>query len=290
MKRRSLRRFVPRPTYANVIATIALFVALGGVAVAAGLPRNSVGPNQLKRGAVTPAKIRKNAVTPGKIAPGAVTPGKLGANAVLPGNLGNGIISTSKIAAGAVIASTIKNGVVTNNKLANGSVNTAKLADSAVNSSKLANNAVTAAKLANDSVTPAKLSFPISAPGTVSPLASGQTLRGIFDLGTTATAANEIEKAAISYASPLATTAPAVTVLLPGQTTANCAGIGANLTPAATAGNLCVYLIEGTNLADTVPGEGLVAEGNTRLGFGLSAKAKAAGNFTAIGFWAVTAP
>ena len=31
-----------------MIATIALFVALGGVAVAAGLPKNSVGPKQLK--------------------------------------------------------------------------------------------------------------------------------------------------------------------------------------------------------------------------------------------------
>ena len=40
-----------------MIATIALFVALGGAAVAAGLPKNSVGANQLKRGAVTAAKI-----------------------------------------------------------------------------------------------------------------------------------------------------------------------------------------------------------------------------------------
>ena len=281
MERSGLRRFVPRPTYANVIATVALFIALGGVAVAAGLPRNSVGPNQLKRGAVTPAKIRKNAITPGKIAPGAVTPGKLGANAVLPGNLGNGIISTSKIAAGAVIASTIKNGVITNNKLANGSVNTAKLADSAVS----------AGKIANGSVTPAKLSFQTTAPGVVQPLAAGQTLRGVFDVGAGASVAGDIAKGAISYASPLAATPPAVTVLLPGQTTANCTGLGnGNSTPGATAGNLCIYVTEATNLADTLPGEGLVAEGNTRLGFGLSAKAKAAGNFSAIGQWAVTAP
>ncbi|MGD9734570.1 MAG: hypothetical protein AB7V58_03010 [Solirubrobacterales bacterium] len=263
-----------------MIATIALFVALGGAAVAAGLPKNSVGPRQLKRGSVTAAKIRKNAITPGKIAPGAVTPGKLGANAVLPGNLGNGIISTSKIAAGAVIASTIKNGVVTNNKLANGSVNAAKLAD----------NAVTASKIANGSVSAAKLNFQTTAPGNVSPLATGQTLRGVFDLGSTATAAAEIEKAAVSYYSPLAAP-PTVTVLLPNQTTANCAGLGnGSSTPAATAGNLCVYVTEATNLADTVPGEGLVVEGNTRLGFGLSAKAKAVGNFSAIGQWAVTAP
>ena len=46
--------YVPKLNYSNVIATIALFVALGGAAVAAGLPKNSVGTKQLKRGAVTP--------------------------------------------------------------------------------------------------------------------------------------------------------------------------------------------------------------------------------------------
>lgn len=282
MKRRSLRRFAPRPTYANVIATIALFVALGGVAVAAGLPRNSVGPNQLKRGAVTAAKIRRQAVTSGKIKAGAVTPGKLGANAVLPGNLGNGVISSSKIAAGAVIAATIKNGVVTSNKLANGSVNTAKLADSAVNG----------AKIANGSIGAAKLNFQTSAPGNVAPLAAGQTLRGVFDLGGAAGAElPAVAKAAVSYYSPLASP-PAVTVLLPNETSPNCAGLGnGNSTPAATAGNLCVYIGAFTNLTDSKPEEVLTVEGNSRLGFGLSIKAKEAKKeFSAIGQWAVTAP
>lgn len=45
-------------TYANVIATIALFAALGGGAYAATqLPKNSVGAAQLKKSAVTPAKL-----------------------------------------------------------------------------------------------------------------------------------------------------------------------------------------------------------------------------------------
>jgi Collagen triple helix repeat (20 copies) len=52
----------PRLTYANVIATIALFLALGGSAWAAtNLPKNSVGPAQLKKGAVTPTKINRAA-------------------------------------------------------------------------------------------------------------------------------------------------------------------------------------------------------------------------------------
>ena len=65
-----------------MIATIALFVALGGAAVAAGLPKHSVGPRQLKRGAVTAAALRKAAVTSGKLAPKSVIAGKLGPNSV----------------------------------------------------------------------------------------------------------------------------------------------------------------------------------------------------------------
>lgn len=45
-------------TYANVIATLALFVALGGASYAATqLPANSVGTKQIKKEAVTPAKL-----------------------------------------------------------------------------------------------------------------------------------------------------------------------------------------------------------------------------------------
>jgi hypothetical protein len=45
-------------TFANVIACLALFVALGGVSYAAlQLPKNSVGAKQLKKKAVTPAKL-----------------------------------------------------------------------------------------------------------------------------------------------------------------------------------------------------------------------------------------
>jgi hypothetical protein len=46
-------------TYANVIATLALFVALGGSSYAAlQLPKGSVGTKQLKRNAVTSPKVK----------------------------------------------------------------------------------------------------------------------------------------------------------------------------------------------------------------------------------------
>lgn len=261
-------------TYSNVIASLALFAALSGVAVAAGLPKNSVGPNQLKKGAVTGPKIRKGAVTAGKLGPKSVVAGKLGPNAVTPGNIVNGGITTAKIGGGAVIASSIKNGVITTNKLQNG----------AVTGPKLAANAVGTANLANDSVTSAKLGPEVL--GTPTPLRAGQTLRGVFDLGGTASGIGALFRAGVTYQFPLSSNPPAVTIVKKGgPVTANCPGLGASgSAPGATAGNLCIYLTEETNL------EALTAENNTRLGFGLVAKATAATDTVAFGQWAVTAP
>src|SRR4051794_19705792 len=56
----ALRR---RITYANVVATLALILALGGTSYAAfKLPRNTVGKTQLKHNAVTARAIARGAV------------------------------------------------------------------------------------------------------------------------------------------------------------------------------------------------------------------------------------
>lgn len=53
-----MKLFRAKLTFANVVACLALFVALGGVSYAAlQLPKNSVGSKQLKKKAVTPAKL-----------------------------------------------------------------------------------------------------------------------------------------------------------------------------------------------------------------------------------------
>ncbi|HVO55607.1 MAG TPA: hypothetical protein VMT37_14435 [Solirubrobacterales bacterium] len=63
-----MKRLVPRLSYANVMATIAVFIALGGAGYAAiGLPKNSVGARQVRAGAITSAKIRRGAVTGSKV-------------------------------------------------------------------------------------------------------------------------------------------------------------------------------------------------------------------------------
>lgn len=55
-----LRRVPGNITYANVVASLALFIALGGVSYAAvKLPANSVGTKQLKNGSVTTKKLNR---------------------------------------------------------------------------------------------------------------------------------------------------------------------------------------------------------------------------------------
>jgi hypothetical protein len=59
--------------YANLTATLALIVALGGTSYAAiKLPANSVGSTQLKKHAVTSSKLRANAVTSGTVRNGSL--------------------------------------------------------------------------------------------------------------------------------------------------------------------------------------------------------------------------
>lgn len=60
---RRLHRMRHRLTYANVTATLALFVALGGTSYAAAtLARNSVGKSQIRSGAVRSDEIRNGTI------------------------------------------------------------------------------------------------------------------------------------------------------------------------------------------------------------------------------------
>ncbi len=73
-----MKQIRKRLTYANVMSSIAVFIVLGGAAIAASqLPKNSVGTKQLKNNAVTTKKIKKNAVTTAKIKDSAVDGAKV---------------------------------------------------------------------------------------------------------------------------------------------------------------------------------------------------------------------
>ena len=74
-----------RLTYANIVATIALFLALGGASYAAfKLPKKSVGTRQLKPESVTGAKVKTGSL-PGSV----LVPGSVAGNALKAGVLPN---------------------------------------------------------------------------------------------------------------------------------------------------------------------------------------------------------
>jgi hypothetical protein len=75
-------------SYTNVVATLALFVALGGGAYAAlRLPRNSVGSTQLKANAVNSSKVKNGSLRAGDFKAGQIPAGPTGEQG-LPGAQG----------------------------------------------------------------------------------------------------------------------------------------------------------------------------------------------------------
>ena len=69
-----MRTIRSKLTYANVMATVAVFIALGGTAYAATqLKKNSVGTKQIKNQAVTAAKIKNGAITGAQVQSGSLT-------------------------------------------------------------------------------------------------------------------------------------------------------------------------------------------------------------------------
>jgi hypothetical protein len=107
-----MKKLRERFTYANVMATVAVFIALGGTSYAISkLPKNSVGSKQIKKNAVKAVEVAKNAV-------------------------GN-----TEIKRDAVTTEKVRDRALTSSKIAAGAVTTSNLADAAVNKSKLASDA-----------------------------------------------------------------------------------------------------------------------------------------------------
>jgi hypothetical protein len=85
-----MTRIRGRATYANVLATVALFVALGGTGYAV----TTIGTAQIRNGAVSTPKLRNGSVTTIKLRAAAVTGPKIR----------NGSVGGTKIAPGTLLA------------------------------------------------------------------------------------------------------------------------------------------------------------------------------------------
>jgi hypothetical protein len=94
-----------RITYANVVATMALFLAICGGAVAASqLAKNSVGPKQLKKNSVTSVKIKKDAVNGAKVKDGSLSGADLKDGTITGPKIADGAITPAKLSVAPVPA------------------------------------------------------------------------------------------------------------------------------------------------------------------------------------------
>jgi hypothetical protein len=242
-----------RPGGATVIASVALFVALGGTGYAAfSLPKNSVGSKQLKSNAVTTSKLKNNAVTTGKLKNNAVTTGKLK----------NGAVTAGKINA---------SGLTVPNALHANSADSATSATNATN----ATNAITA--------TSAATAATVTGQGT---LASGKTeigiVGGVFQNGPTVSSPLAVT-VTFPMLAPVALTGSSIEV----APTASCTGSTAN--PTAAAGFVCIYpdiMIAASGISGDTG-----VNGDKKLGFELDWVATSANQESSVrAEWAYTAP
>ena len=135
-----LSRLRRRASFANVTASLALFVALGGTSYAAiQLPRNSVGQDQIrtggvgkgeiKTGGVGSAEIRSGAVRKSEIATGGVGASELHTYSVRAKEIKKGSVKADELDTGAVTAGKIAKDAVTSNEIKDGSIDAADIND-----------------------------------------------------------------------------------------------------------------------------------------------------------------
>jgi hypothetical protein len=95
---------IRRPRYADVAATLALVLVMGGTAYAAA----TVNTADIVDGAVTTPKIANEAVTNAKIEPGAVGTGKLASGSVTHVKLGANAVTGSNVSSNSLTLADLK--------------------------------------------------------------------------------------------------------------------------------------------------------------------------------------
>lgn len=126
-----------RPSPALVIACVALFAALSGSALAAGLAKNTVRSPQIVDGTIRTVDLRDNAVAAGKIAPDAVDTTEIAENGV----------ESSDVAPDSLTAQDLGPASVTSSEVADQSLTDADLGPNSVGSSELQVGSVRASEL-----------------------------------------------------------------------------------------------------------------------------------------------
>jgi hypothetical protein len=153
-----MRRILGHLTYANVMATLAVFIALGGSALASVIITSN---SQVAAGTISGhnppsgdhANIISGSVTTLDLAPSSVTAGRLAPNSVNGTKIVDGGVQTADFAAGAVDTAAIAPGAVDRASLAQNSVGTGKIINGDVRNEDLGFGSVDSSKVADDSIT-----------------------------------------------------------------------------------------------------------------------------------------
>lgn len=153
--RTPLKQIRKRLTYANAMSSIAVFLMLGGATAIAAktvLPKNSVGPKQIKKNAVNGQKIADGTVTAAELADAAVTLAKLADNSVDGAKIADGSVGSADLADASVTLAKLAANSVDSSKVVDESLTAADLGPNSVNSSEIVTNAVQAAEIANNTI------------------------------------------------------------------------------------------------------------------------------------------
>src|SRR3954470_4009534 len=133
-----MRRLFRRPSHATVVAYIALFVALGGSAMAAYVvsSNNDIGPGTVSGGS-PPNGAHSNII----------------GGSVTGGDVADGSLNWDDIAQNAITSSRVKDGSLFGADLADGSVDWADIALNAITNSRVKDGSLVGADLGNDTLT-----------------------------------------------------------------------------------------------------------------------------------------
>lgn len=138
-------------SYSNLIATTALFIALGSGAWA--LSKDSIGSRELKKNAVKSAEIADASIKGKDIKNDTLGAQQVSDNGIGAAEIANSAVGSGELADDAVGAAKLANNAVGSSEIANNAVGSSEIATNAVAASEVADGSLTGAEIAANSLT-----------------------------------------------------------------------------------------------------------------------------------------
>jgi hypothetical protein len=146
-----------RPSPALAIACVALFAALTGSAIAAGVAKNSVRSAQIVDGTVRTIDLRDSAVNSVKVVDQSLTANDLGPDSVNSEEIAENAVGTSEVAPDSLAAGDLAPNSVGTSEVADNTLTANDLGPDSVGASELAADSAGSSEIATDSVRSSEL-------------------------------------------------------------------------------------------------------------------------------------